>query len=114
MVEGSSTELEEEVIQMADNRPDDNQLDDVIPCELVAFEDSFEGVSEMNEVWHDMTDSPSNSLYNEMTSFTPSVSLDQMVDIAPQVVANPNLELEEESIPQEDNSDNDNQLDDVM
>ena len=102
----SEAELEEVVIPEEDNRTDDDELDDVVPCEYVAVE----GQTDMA---YDMAGSSNEGLYNDAGYYTPSVSVDQMVDIAPQVVQSSGYELEEIEIPEEDNSPDDDQLDDV-
>ena len=100
----NSNELEEVYIPQEHNTADDNELDDVIPCEPVSFgEQSLE---------YEVMDSFNDGFYDEVDSSTPSVSLDQMVDIAPHSVDNAN-ELEEVYIPQEHNTADDNELDDV-
>ena len=37
----SNNELDEEVIPSSNNTPNDNQLDDVVPCEPVEFEEQY-------------------------------------------------------------------------
>ncbi len=101
----SDNELEEVVIPNEENTPDDNQLDDVVPCELVTFDNQ-------PSVDYDIIDSSNDGFYDD-AGYTPSTSIDQMVDIQSAVVNNEENELEEEEIPEEDNTDDDNQLDDI-
>ena len=100
-VASSSNELEEEYIPNSTNTEDDDELDDVIPCAPVTFEEQ--------SIEYDVIDSSNDGFYDDMPSETTSVSLDQMVDIAPHV-ADAN-ELEEEVINAEEASDGG--LDDV-
>ena len=104
---GSDSELEEVIIPEENNRDDDDQLDDVIPCEYVAVE-------EQTDMSHDMAGSSNEGLYNDYGFYTPSVSTDQMVDIAPHAEQNLANELEEIEIPEEDMDLDDDQLDDVV
>ena len=100
-------ELEEEIIPQEDNRSDDNELDDVIPCEYVAVEEQQDGMA------YDMTSSH-EGLYDAPASFTPNVDVDKMVDIAPHTVSSSTFELEEAYIPEENNQPDDDQLDDIV
>ena len=100
-----SNELEEVTIPNEENTPDDNQLDDVVPCELVTFDNQ-------PSVDYDIIDSSNDGFYDD-AGYTPSTSIDQMIDIE-SVVNNDEInELEEEEIPEEDNTDDDDQLDDI-
>ena len=100
-------ELEEVVIPTSNNTADDDQLDDVIPCEPVDF-----GEQEM------MEDAPafsgSDNLYSDELPVTSSVAVTDMVDIAPHVEGHLENELEEDFIPISDNMAVDNELDDVV
>lgn len=100
-------ELEEVIIPSENNRDDDDELDDVVPCEYVAVE-------EQNDMMQDMAGSSNDGLYSNASNYTPSVPVDQMVDIAPQVIQSSGYELEEVVIPQENNKPDDEQLDDVV
>ena len=100
-----SNELEEVTIPNEENTPDDNQLDDVVPCERTTFDYK-------PEVDYDVVDSSNDGFYDD-DGYTPSTSIDQMIDIE-SVVNNDEInELEEEEIPEEDNTDDDDQLDDI-
>ena len=98
-ITSSSNELEEVYIPNSNNTEDDDELDDVIPCEPVTYEEQPIGYS--------VVDSSNDGFYDEVEA-APSVSLDQMVDIAPHVASE--NELEEETILEEEA---DNGLNDV-
>ena len=101
-------ELEEEFIPQEDNRVDDDELDDVIPCEYVAIEGQSGGMA------YDMTGTSHKGLYDAPATIIPNVSTEKMVDIAPHTVSSSTFELEEAIIPQEDNRPDDDQLDDIV
>lgn len=90
----STNELEEVYIPNSTNTADDNELDDVIPCEPVTFE--------KQTIDYSIMDSSNDGFYDEVEA-APTVSLDQMVDIAPHVATE--NELEEEFIPEESTGD---------
>lgn len=100
----NGNELNEEVIPNYNNTPNDNQLDDVIPCEPVEYEEQYtESIPAFGG---------NNGLYNETYATTPSVPVTEMIDIAPNVVRTGN-ELDEEVIPESQNTPDDDELDDV-
>ena len=100
-------ELEEEYIPEEDNRDDDDQLDDVVPCAPLSFGTGV-GVS------YDVIDNTNDGFYDD-AGYTPTMDLDKMVDIAPQTqTVESDGGLEEAYIPQEDNRPDDDQLDDVV
>lgn len=98
-------ELEEVIIPEEDNREDDEQLDDVVPCSYVPV-DSEQGVA------YDIMDSSNDGFYDEV-GYAPSTDPSQMVDIAPPMERSSDA-LEEAYIPEEDNRPDDDQLDDVV
>ena len=97
--------LEEIVIPHENNTTDDNELDDVIPFEPSSFD--IPSVAEYNSLDYEETD-----LYND--SFTSNASVGEMFDIAPASVGNREEGLEEVIIPNENNTADDNQLDDIV
>ena len=99
------SELEEVIIPEEDNREDDDQLDDVVPCSYVPV-DSTQGVA------YDIMDTSNDGFYDE-EGYIPSTDTSQMVDIAPPMERS-NDGLEEVIIPEEDNRPDDDQLDDVV
>ena len=99
-------ELEEEFIPQENNQ--NNELNDVVPCEYVSVEEQQEGPI------MDMTGSSHEGLYDAPATIIPSVSTDQMVDIAPHTVSSSTFELEEAIIPEENNQPDDDQLDDIV
>ena len=101
------TELEEDVIPVGEVQTNEGGLDDVVPCEYVAVE------QQQQEVSYDMAGSTVDGLYNDESYYTPSVSTEQMVDIGVHVVGSSGNELEEVEIPNEENTLEDEQLDDV-
>lgn len=100
----SDNELEEVVIPNENNSEDDDQLDDVIPCEFV------ETVEQ--DVPYEVVDNSNDGFYDDV-GYTPTTSIDQMVDIHSEGVTSGN-ELEEVDIPNENNSEDDDQLDDII
>ena len=106
----SSNELEEEYIPNSNNTEGDAELDDVIPCEYVEIGEQ--------QVDYNVVDSSNDGFYDNFDSYTSevitTVSVNQIVDIAPQTVTNTTNELEEAYIPNSNNTSNDDQLDDVM
>ena len=104
----AEVELEEEFIPQENNRLDDNELDDVVPCEYVAVEEQQGGMA------MDMSGSSHEGLYDAPATIIPTISTDQMVDIAPHTVSSSTFELEEAIIPQENNQPDDDQLDDIV
>lgn len=104
----NSNELDEEVIPNSSNTPDDNELDDVIPCELVDF-----GEQDLAAIGSAPVYSNMDNLYNDNFSVTPSIPVSEMVDIAPHTVDTGN-ELEEDFIPESSNVLDENVLDDVV
>lgn len=101
-------ELEEEYIPHELNTADDDQLDDVIPCAPVDF--SAEPVMDAAPAFG----VPGGDLYSEPAPIMPTISTGEMVDINPNAGTHLDNELEEDLIPGEDNTDDDNQLDDVV
>lgn len=100
-------ELEEDLIPNEDSNG--MGLDDVVPCEYVAVEQQ-DGFS------YDMASSSIDGLYDDTKNVeynVPSVPTAQMVDIAPHVVEGSGNELEEVEIPNEHNTSDDDELDDV-
>ena len=96
--------MEEVVIPHSENTPDDDELDDVIPCEPV------EEVAQ--NVPYEVVDSSNDGFYDDV-GYTPTMSIDQMVDISSVSVSNSGNELEEVMIPNSESTSNDNELDDV-
>ena len=105
-------ELEEDVIPTEEPQNDGTRLGDVVPCEYVNVEQQAEGYLEVsgavNDGFYDH-----DGFYDEIDSSVSSISSDQMVDIVSQVEDNSEDELEEEEIPNENNTADDEQLDDV-
>lgn len=107
-------ELEEEFIPMEQNTEDDDQLDDVVVFDPAEAETQ----SVETEPLYSVNDSPFNNdgLYNDVSYATPTVPTGEMVDINPNhtsTVIQFSNELEEEYIPHEQNTADDDQLDDV-
>lgn len=102
--ESNGNELEEVYIPNEENTPDDDQLDDVVPCELVTFDNQ-------PSVDYDIVDSSNDGFYDD-NGYTPSTSIEDMVDITSVSVDDENS-LEEEDIPNEENTPDDDQLDDI-
>lgn len=99
-------ELEEVYIPEAQNTVDDNQLDDVIPCETTVFMGT-QMVRDEDKVEYD-------GLYDD-NNFVSSLDLGKMVDIAPHVEqSSSEYSLEEVYIPEANNTVNDDELDDVV
>lgn len=103
---GALPELEEDVIPTEDVQDNEDRLGDVVPCEYVAIEQD-EGEA------FDMSGNSDDGFYDDVGYITPTVSTDQMVDIVSQVEENESNSLEEEVIPNEYNTADDEQLDDV-
>ena len=99
-------ELEEEYIPQSVDNDGGSMLEDVIPYEETDYTYENQNVS------YDIMDSSNDGFYDDV-GYTPSVSIDQMVDIAPHTVVSSGYELEEVVIPNEFNTPDDNQLDDV-
>ena len=99
-------ELEEEYIPNSNNTLDDDELDDVIPCEIAGFEEQ-----EMDSmpIYAD-----SDNLFNGENSYIPTtVPTSEMVDISNHENHAVGNELEEEYIPNSNNTIDDDELDDV-
>ena len=99
-------ELEEDVIPTEDAQGNKDGLGDVIPCEYIPIEQD-EGEA------FDMTGTSDDGFYDDAGYTAPTVSNDQMVDVVSQVVEDKNNVLEEEEIPNEYNTADDEELDDV-
>lgn len=105
-MENSNDELEEVYIPEANNTADDDQLDDVIPCETSLFMGNQMMKVEENEQYDGLYDS---------NNFTSSVDLSKMVDIAPRTQqTSSEYSLEEVYIPEAQNTPDDDELDDVI
>ena len=100
-------ELEEVALYQDNNGDNSGVLDDVVPCEPVTFEPQI-------GVGYDVVDSFNDGFYDD-TGYTPTVDINKMVDIAPHdTVVSSGYELEEEVIPEEHNTPEDEQLDDII
>ena len=102
----NNPELEEELIPEAHNTQDDDELDDVIPCETSIFTGS-QMVREEDKIEYD-------GLYDD-NNFLSSVDISKMVDIAPHTEQQSSeYSLEEVFIPEAHNTKDDDELDDVI
>lgn len=88
VVPTSDNELEEVIIPNSENTPTDNELDDVIPCETVVFEETV--------ATDNFIDFSNDGFYDDV-GYVQNTSIDQMVDISTNQSQSSDFELEEES-----------------
>ena len=109
--EEKTLDLEEDAIPSENKDSSDNALNDVVPCDYVTIDS--QPVAETT-----MDSSGDDGLYGGESGYTPNTDIDQMVDISKMVEVvpggNSEYELEEVNIPNEENTPDDDQLDDVV
>ena len=106
-MENKNDELEEVYIPEAHNTADDDELDDVIPCETSLLMGN-QMMKKEETVQYD-------GLYDD-NNFVSSIDISKMVDIAPRTnqVTSSDYSLEEVNIPESNNTPDDDELDDVI
>ncbi len=108
--EENTLDLEEDAIPSEDSS--NSALNDVVPCDYVT-------VDSQTVIETTMDSSGDDGLYGGDSGYIPNTNVDQMVDISKMVEIVPGgngaeYELEEVSIPNEVNTPDDDQLDDIV
>ncbi len=111
--EEKTLDLEEDSIPSEDISSLDNALNDVVQCDYVTVDSQPVEENTMDSTGDD-------GLYGGESGYTPNTDVNQMVDISNMIEVVPGAgngseyELEEVNIPEEQNTPDDDQLDDVV